>query len=220
MARQTFNSSRSHVLKRGRKKHRLGFEPLEHRSLLATITVTATEENAGEGDMTLYSAIQLANGVREEDIRPELRTHISGTLSTPGHDIIRFAIPGGGQHVFRGELPRITDAVEIDGWSQGGPGYTGDPLIVVDGNPPENPPPQLADFHVLDIRAADVTLPGLVITDTRPTETAARILVYMGQRAHQIQHAGGNRIVGCFIGTNYSGTCAIGAAHKTKPQEY
>ena len=81
-------------------------------------------------------------------------------------DTIKFAIPGDELHIFPGVLPTITDDVEIDGWSQGGPGYTGPPLIVVDGSAD-----QVRLQRVKD-PGRERTVRGLVITDTGPFETA------------------------------------------------
>ena len=50
--------------------------------LLATITVNATNETAGENDMTLHTAILLAND--EVEMRPEWQAHVSGALIGPG----------------------------------------------------------------------------------------------------------------------------------------
>src|SRR5262249_413322 len=50
-------------------------------------------------------------------------------------DTIKFAIPGAGLHTIipPAPLPTITGSVIIDGWSQGGVGYTGPPVIEIDG---------------------------------------------------------------------------------------
>lgn len=62
-----------------------------------------------------------------------LRAAILAANATPGVDEIRFDIPGVGPHtiVLTSTLPRITDPVSLDGRTQ--PGFTSDPLIVVDG---------------------------------------------------------------------------------------
>ncbi len=50
-------------------------------------------------------------------------------------DAITFAIPGSGPHTIAptSELPPFYGAL-LDGWSQGGSGYTGPPLIAIDGS--------------------------------------------------------------------------------------
>ena len=82
-------------------------------------TVTTTDDHddsdCAPGDCTLREAINAANAVS-------------------GFQTISFAIPGTGQQTISpaSALPPITDATTIDGTSQ--LGYSGTPLIVVDGS--------------------------------------------------------------------------------------
>ncbi len=81
----------------------------------ATFTVTKTGDS---GTGTLREKIEAANAL-------------------PGPDIILFNITGGGGVKtinVTNSLPIIIDPVTIDGWSQGGAGYTGPPLIEVSGS--------------------------------------------------------------------------------------
>jgi hypothetical protein len=81
---------------------------------LATFVVTNTDDS---GAGSLRQAIDDANG-------------------NPGADTITFAIGAvGSQQTISPTsfLPFITDTVTIDGWSQGGAGYSGPPLIAIDG---------------------------------------------------------------------------------------
>jgi parallel beta-helix repeat protein len=80
---------------------------LEGRQLLATIAVTNLQD-VGAG--SLRQAILVAN-------------------ATPGHDTIDFDVAGT-IRVGRSSLPRITDAVTIDGTSA--PGFAGSPVVTVD----------------------------------------------------------------------------------------
>jgi uncharacterized repeat protein (TIGR01451 family) len=105
---------RRHGLRRVRPRvgSRIGqLETLESRQLLATFTVSNA---AGGGIGTLRDAIFLAN-------------------ATPGRDRIVFNIPGAGvQTINLGtSLPSITDPLDIDATTQ--PGYTGRPLVALDG---------------------------------------------------------------------------------------
>src|ERR1700687_151818 len=85
-------------------------EILEDRQLLATFTVLTTNDS---GPGSLRQAILDANG-------------------NPGLDTIAFNIGGGSQTIPPAyALPAITDPVIIDGTTQ--PGYSGSPLIVLDG---------------------------------------------------------------------------------------
>ena len=86
-----------------------GFETLERRELLATLTVVSTAD-AGPG--TLRAAIDEANVL-------------------PGADDIEFNIGGGGPQTISlaAPLPTITDAVTIDGSTQ-----PGAPEITIDAS--------------------------------------------------------------------------------------
>ena len=111
----SFRSRRSrHALRPPSRAKRLRFEPLEDRRLLAVYTVDNTN-NSGAG--SLAQAILDAN-------------------ANSGADVIEFAISGaGGQTIAPTAalpLPAITDAVTIDGFSQGGPTNTSI-LITLDG---------------------------------------------------------------------------------------
>jgi hypothetical protein len=76
-----------------------------------------------------------------------------------GPDEIRFEIPGTGvQTIFLSTpLPALTEEVLIDGWSQGGDGYTGPPLIALDGTF------TMPTTSGLSIRADSCTVRGLAI---------------------------------------------------------
>lgn len=85
-------------------------EALESRALLATFTVNTTADS-GAGS---------------------LRQAILSADSTPGADVIDFAIGTGPQTIAPlTALPAITDPVTIDGTSQ--PGYNGTPIIEING---------------------------------------------------------------------------------------
>lgn len=63
-----------------------------------------------------------------------LRAALQEASALPGSHEIRFAIGSGVQSIpITAELPAITHRVTIDGWSQGGSGYTGPPLIELNG---------------------------------------------------------------------------------------
>ena len=64
-----------------------------------------------------------------------LRQAILNSNATPGSNTIAFSIPGSGVQTITllSALPAITNSVLIDGWSQGGSGYTGAPLVEIYG---------------------------------------------------------------------------------------
>lgn len=107
-------------------------------------------------------------------------------------DTIKFAIPGAGVHTITppAPLPNITDPVTIDGWSQGGAGYTGPPLIELNGA-------SAGASNGLTITAGNSTVQGLVINR------------FSGDGI-RLQTNGGSTIQGNYIGTNSAGTAALG----------
>ena len=106
------------------------WEVLEERRLLALMPIVVTTATDDGSPGTLRSAINEAN-------------------AAPGPAVIDFAIPGSGVQTITllSDLPAITNQVAIDGTSQGGPGYTGLPLIalVADTSGP-TPPDTGLDF--------------------------------------------------------------------------
>ncbi|GIK73260.1 MAG: hypothetical protein BroJett021_22480 [Chloroflexota bacterium] len=141
----------------------------------ATFTVTTTA-NSGAG--SLRQAILDAN-------------------ANPGADTITFAIGAtGSQQTLQptGVLPIISEAVTIDGWSQGGAGYTGPPLIELNGS--------LAGSSVvgLNITGGGSTVRGLVINGFAIGSFAGGI---------RLQTGGGNWVYGNYIGTNFAGDTRI-----------
>jgi hypothetical protein len=64
-----------------------------------------------------------------------LRQAILDANATPDADAITFNIAGSGVKTISpaSGLPTISQPVTIDGWTQGGPGYAGPPLIELNG---------------------------------------------------------------------------------------
>jgi hypothetical protein len=123
-----------------------------------------------------------------------LRQAILDANSNPGADTIQFNIPGAGPHTIQplSALPTVTSAVVIDGWSQGGVGYTGPPLIELDGSSAGS------GVHGLNISASSaVTVRGLVINR-------------FGGSGIYISRYSGHAVYGCYLGTDVGGTAALG----------
>ncbi len=123
-----------------------------------------------------------------------LRQAITDANAGPGPDTIDFAVGAVGSLQTiqpTSALPSITDPVVLDGWSQGGPGYTGPPLIELSGALTGG------SAYALRITAGGTTVRGLTINGY-PSGTGVILLT-----------AGGNSIYGNFIGVNPAGTTAV-----------
>lgn len=135
-----------------------------------------------------------------------LREAISLANRFPGPDTIEFAIPGNSSKriLVNPEMPTITEAVTIDGYSQPGAspntaevGTNAVPLIELDGTPDGSPP-----GNGLEIVADDVVIRGLVIGGF--ANNGIQIDDNEGDAPSGI------RVEGNFIGTNATGTAANG----------
>jgi hypothetical protein len=116
----------------------------------------------------------------------------------PGHDVIRFNIPGAGAHTIHlgvAPLPKIRDSVTIDGTTQ--PGYAGTPIIELDGR---------NVFSAHD--TADSS--GLILAGNN---SIVRGLVINRFPAEGIRVLGNHNVVqGNYIGTDLTGTMALSNA--------
>ena len=123
-----------------------------------------------------------------------LRQAITDANAGPGPDTIAFAIGAvGSQQTIQptSALPSITDPVIIDGWSQGGPGFTGPPLIELSGALTGG------SAYALRITAGGTTVRGLTINGY-PSGTGVILMT-----------VGGNSIYGNFIGVDAAGSTAV-----------
>ncbi len=120
-----------------------------------------------------------------------LRQAILNANAHPGTDVITFNVAGAGPESIQplSALPTITDSVTIDGTTQ--PGYNGTPLIELDGEEAGS------GVDGLTIDSGNATIQGLVINRF----SGAGIL---------IESDGSGEILGNFIGTDVSGTGALG----------
>ena len=120
-----------------------------------------------------------------------LRQAIIDANGNAGLDAITFNIPGGGVHTVTplAPLPTITDPVVIDGTTQ--PGYAGTPLIELNGSSAGS------SASGLEITAGGCTVKGLVIN--RFSSWGIHVTVN-----------GNNIIQSNFLGTDPSGTVALG----------
>jgi hypothetical protein len=120
-----------------------------------------------------------------------LRQAILNANATSGRDMIRFNLPGSGPHTIQplSALPTITEPVVIDGATQ--PGFSGQPVIELDGTNAG------AGTFGLHITAGSSAVQDLVINR-------------FGGDAIVLETNGGNVIKGNYIGTDVTGSVALG----------
>ena len=148
-----------------------------------TITVNTTDGGSAAGNgCSLAEAITAANGNAAAD------QCTAG--SSVGHDVIAFNIPGDGPHTITPSpaLPLVGTGVTIDGTTE--PGYTGTPLIELNGQNAGN-------------GATGLSLPGNGIT--------IRALAINRFGGSGINISGSTNVVdSSFIGTDVTGTVDLG----------
>jgi CSLREA domain-containing protein len=120
------------------------------------------------------------------------REAINAANALPGTDTIAFNIPGAGPHTIQplSALPTITDSICIDGTTQ--PGFAGSPVIELDGS-------KAGAVNGLDVTAGNSVIRGLVLNR-------------FGAHGITLSTNGGNVVEGNFIGTDVTGTTALGNA--------
>jgi CSLREA domain-containing protein len=124
-----------------------------------------------------------------------LREAINAANASSGPDTITFAIDASGTQTIQpsSPLPAVTDSVVINGWSQGGPSYTGPPLIELDGS------------------SIDGSGTGLLITGSGITVRGLAINRFNGPGIDiSGDGAKGNFLEGNYVGTNAGGTAGAG----------
>jgi hypothetical protein len=174
-----------------------------------TFYVNSTEDHADtnlEGDTCDTGYTVNRDGDGQEEAECTFRAAINQANYTYGADTIKFAIPGGGVKTIDlgesdlGGLPAITDQVTIDGYTQ--PGASPNTKAV--GNDAvlkiELSGAGVPGQDGLVIGAANSTIKGLVIN-----RFDEGILVDPG--------ATGNKVTGNYIGTDDSGTQALGNSY-------
>jgi hypothetical protein len=124
-----------------------------------------------------------------------LRQAIVDANARTGSDVVVFAIGavGSQQSIWlNSALPAITDTAEVHGWSQGGPGYSGPPLIELNGQIAGSP-----NVTGLELAAPWCVVRGLAI----------RNFSGHGIWIHTYGPCG---VYGNYIGTNLAGTLDAG----------
>src|SRR4051794_31676929 len=126
----------------------------------------------------------------DDDGPGSFRQAIRDANANAGRDVIAFNIGAGGVLTIQpaSALPAVTDPVVIDGTTQ--PGYAGSPVVVLNGS-------QAGGVDGLTISAGNSTVRGLVINSFEGNGIV-------------LQTSGGNVVAGNFIGTDVTGTGAVG----------
>lgn len=183
----------------------------------ATITVTsAADGNVRDGALTLREAVHIAQGdIPIATLTPQEQTLVAGTPRLPGLDEIVFAVPGAGPHTIAlaSQLPNIVESINLDATTQ--PGYSGMPLIEIDGAAIASP--NAAGITVLakqsrveglavggftgngiDINADDVVVSGCHVG----VGTAGSTVRPNGGNGIQVSGGRANRIQSCLVSGN------------------
>lgn len=128
-----------------------------------------------------------------------LRQAITDANASAGADAISFNLPGSGVQTIQllSPLPVVTDTVTIDATTQ--PSFAGSPVIELSGA--LLPPPSF--LSGLEIIAGNCLVRGLVINGFVDAEGIKLDTAF----------AAGNRIEGCYVGTNAGGTAATANAN-------
>ena len=166
-------------------------------------TVTTNADNGNNGSPTIGS---LRQAILESD------------AATPGPNTIDFDIGSGAETISPPTpLPNITVPVKIDGTSQ--PGYSGTPLIDIDGSSAGAGANGLAlaagssGSQILGLMIENFNFYGIDVTSSNNTiggGTQIPANVISGNGIGIGDTAGSNLIEGNFIGTDVTGTAAVG----------
>ncbi|HET9667035.1 MAG TPA: FG-GAP-like repeat-containing protein, partial [Desertimonas sp.] len=172
-------------------------QPRASHTLPSTAGVTALTSDPNPGNNAAFASTTVTPGASTLVVTNTNRSG-PGSLyqaivdaNDPGpRDTITFNIPGPGPHTIAptGDLPDITQPVVIDGTTQ--PDYAGTPLIEINGQ-------NAGTAFGLVVNGSNSIVRGLAIN-----------------RFHHVgivlSGAGGHRLEANFIGTNTSGTAALG----------
>ncbi len=175
-------------------------ERLEHRTLLATITVTSTDDSVNDnGQVTLRAAIESIDA--GADVNSAVTAHRVGSYlgGNPSPDDIAFDIPGSGVHTIdlTAALPTVSKPIIIDGYTQ--PGATANTNTAGKG---------LDSVLRIEIDAADAGYLGNGVVNLAAGDSTVRGLVINQAQGPDIEldGASNNLIQGDFLGTDASGT--------------
>lgn len=186
------------------RKTSLRFEVLEDRSVPATITVTTAIDDISpnNGSVSLREAILAINAGNDLG-DANIAAQSPGAFGTS--DTINFNIAGSGVHTINVgadasalgvALPRITNSVFIDGYSQAGSSQN---TLAVGDNA----------VLLIELNGGGIRDHGLQLTGGAST-VQGLVINRFGANGIAISTGGNNVIRGNFIGTNATGTAALG----------
>ena len=152
----------------------------------AVTGMTFTVNSSGDGGDS-----NLSDGMCDDGTgHCTLRAAIEQANAGPGTDSITFSIGSGTQTITPSSaLPTVTDPLIIDGTTQ--PGFAGSPIIELDGTNAGG------DVNGLTVTAGNSTVKGLVINR-------------FSRAAIDLLSEGTNVVIGNFLGTDVTGTVALG----------
>ena len=142
------------------------------------------------------------------NVNCSLRSAILAANTSVGTSAINFNIAGGGVQTIQvgSQLPTVTNSVIIDGTTQ--PGYSGSPLIEINGNLLFTP------TDGLKIRASSSTVRGLVINEFRGSDPMQQVVIGGNgltlESTTQFPNNNNNIVESNYLGTNAAGTLAKG----------
>lgn len=149
-------------------------------------------------------ATAIGDGLADTDLgtggdQTSLRAAEQETEAYPDFNVIEFAIGATGSqqtitHANTGPYPVINNPLYVDGWSQGGAGYSGQPLVELDGS-------NILDRWGFNIQAPGSTIRGLAVNGFRTTSSNG-IAIGVFNAGNSVW------IYGCWIGIGLDGTTA------------
>ncbi|MGD2070907.1 MAG: CSLREA domain-containing protein [Gemmatimonadota bacterium] len=159
--------------------------------LLLLSCLASTRPAAGQETFTVTTTDDVDDGACDA-AHCSLREALTASSSADGASVIAFDIPGAGPHTIRpaSPLPPLGDDVLLDGTTE--PDWAGAPVIELDGS-------GAGEFtHGLVLLGSGSTVRGLVVNR------------FDGTGVEIADDADGNRVEGCYLGTDVTGTSAQG----------
>jgi hypothetical protein len=155
----------------------------------SSATATRQEAPAGGSSERVVNTTDDPVDAMPDDGNISLREAIGAANESFGEDIIRFDIPGSGQHTIRlrAPLPPVRGATTIDGYSQ----------------------PGALDAPTIEIRGDRTQFPGLVLAG-KPSVVRGLAMNEFGGEGIVLAGTGGHTVEGCYVGLGLDGATPRG----------